>query len=200
MPEHSLCQKSFNLCLRSQWRLFRECQWDKFWGVRVVSKNVVLVDVPRYQTPEQGSKRWSDGTKNPNEDTKKRNDGAKTAHPPKPPFYKTAFFFLSLFLKRLEKALNFRGCFVAFSFCNGSTQEVSQWVRLAAEKWAQTLLAQTFGTSQGSRGHPGDKVCFVGPRFQGEGTKFSGKEWAFRHPPLCVEDPHPTGRSPDPKS
>ena len=31
-------------------------------------------------------------------------------------------------------------------------------------------------------------------------TNFRGRARSFRPPPLCVEDPHPTGRSPDPKS
>ena len=49
---------------------------------RVVSKRVVLADVPRQREPERGYKKWNDGNK-------KRNEGTFA----KPPFCKTALLF-----------------------------------------------------------------------------------------------------------
>ena len=50
-------------------------------------------------------------------------------------------------------------------------------------------------------GHPGkipgtSRIPLRNPRK----TKFRGRARSFRPPPLRVEDPHPTGRSPDPKT
>ena len=63
---------------------------------RVVSKSVVLADVPRLPKPERGYERRNDGTKNRNEGVKEGttvpNTGTR-AHSPKPPFYKTALLF-----------------------------------------------------------------------------------------------------------
>ena len=71
-----------------QFQLFGAISFCTGWGVRkrVVSKRVVLADVP--ETPKTGTR----AQKNRNEGTKKRNDGTKKkkngkrAHSPKPPF------------------------------------------------------------------------------------------------------------------
>ena len=55
---------------------------------------------------------------------------------------------------------------------------------------------QWSGTSrQNSRDIPDSSLSLRNPRK----TNFRGRARTFRPPPLRVEDPHPTGRSPDPK-
>ena len=74
-------------------------------------------------------------------------------------------------------------------------------LQLGNEKCARTFLHKLFehpqgsGTSrQNSRDIPDSSLR--NPRK----TNFRGRARTFRPPPLRVEDPHPTGRSPDPKS
>ena len=60
---------------------------------RVVSKRVVLADVPRNENRNEGTFGRSPGTKNRNEGTFACSPGTKTGtrvHSPKPPFYETA--------------------------------------------------------------------------------------------------------------
>ena len=62
---------------------------------RVVSKRVVLADVPRHEKPERGYIGMFPGTENWNEGTFGCSPVPKTGttvHSPKPPFYETALF------------------------------------------------------------------------------------------------------------
>ena len=62
----------------------------------MVSKRVLVADVPEHPKLERGQKRRNDGTKNRNEGTTKETTVPKTgtsAHSPKPPFDKTALLF-----------------------------------------------------------------------------------------------------------
>ena len=72
---------------------------------------------------------------------------------------------------------------------------------LGNEKCARSFFAQTFWTPPGVRdipakfhGHPG----FLSSKPKED--KVWGRARSFRPPPLRVEDPHPTGWSPDPKT
>ena len=64
---------------------------------RVVSKRVVLADVPGPRNRNEGTKKQNKGTKRPDRGYKKWNDSTKKtgtrAHFPKPPFYKIALLF-----------------------------------------------------------------------------------------------------------
>ena len=80
--------------------------------------------------------------------------------------------------------------------------DYSSWIsQLGNEKSARTFLHKLFEHRQGSRTsrqHSQDipDSSVRNPRK----TNFRGRARTFRPPPLCVEDPHPTGRSPDPES
>ena len=72
---------------------------------------------------------------------------------------------------------------------------------LGNEKCARTFFAQTFWAPPGVRDIPAKfrdipDSSLRNPRK----TKFRGRARSFRPPPLPVEDPPSTGRSPDPKS
>ena len=68
----------------------------------MVSKRMVLPDVcwtPKNCKQNEGKKKRNDGPPKRERGYKKQSDGTKNrtrVHPPKPPFYKTALFFLSI--------------------------------------------------------------------------------------------------------
>ena len=72
---------------------------------------------------------------------------------------------------------------------------------LGNENAHQLSLHKLLNTARGP-GHPGKNpgTSQIPPFETPKKTNLRGRARSFRPPPLRVEDPHPTGRSPDPKS